>query len=250
MKITVSQNAEELGKSAAAKIGQVLRDAIGQRGIARIVVSTGASQFTTIEALLKENVDWRKVTLFHLDEYIDLPETHPASFRKYLYERLVRKLPIGKAVFVDGNQPLSKIIPELTSLLRADTIDIGVIGVGENAHIAFNDPPADFETRAAYFAVNLNHECKMQQVHEKWFEKEEDVPNQAITMTCYQIMQCQCIVSPVPYRAKAKAVRQMLESDIVTRDIPATMLKSHKDFHLYLDKESASLVDTLSIAGM
>ena len=247
MKITVSQNAEELGETAASKIVQVLRDAINRKGYARIVVSTGASQFTTIESLLKEDVDWGKVTLFHLDEYIGLPETHPASFRKYLHERFVQRIPMGKAVFVDGNQRIDTHITELTALLRADTIDVGVIGIGENAHIAFNDPPADFESREAYIVVNLNHECKMQQVREKWFKTENDVPDQAITMTCYQIMQCQCIVSPVPYLAKAKAIRQMLDNDCITSDIPATLLKSHKDFHLFLDKESASLAKSINL---
>jgi len=243
MRITVLQSAEELGKAAAAKVAQVLRGTIREKGYARIVVSTGASQFTTIEALLAEDVDWRKVTLFNLDEYVDLPETHPASFRRYLQERLVNKVPLGRAVLVDGSKPPREHISELTALLRADDIDIGIIGIGENAHIAFNDPPADFESKDAYFVSNLTDECKMQQVHEKWFDTIDDVPAQAITMTCYQIMQCRCIVSPVPYLSKAQAIKKVLESDRVSVDIPATLMTYHKDFHLFLDKDSASLTD-------
>jgi len=242
MKVRILKNSEELGREAAAFAAAILNKCISEKGSARLVLSTGASQFDTLKALVEENVDWSKVEMFHLDEYINLPETHPASFRKYLKERFVSKVNLKAAHFVNGEGDIEKNIQELTKELLREPIDLGLIGIGENAHIAFNDPPADFETREAYIIVNLDENCKKQQVREGWFPTIDDVPKQAISMSVYQIMQIKTIISCVPYKVKANAVKHTLENE-VTNQVPATMLKTHKDVTLFLDEESASLVD-------
>lgn len=239
MEIRICKDSVALGKSAAAHIAQVLRECIVQQGYARIVLSTGASQFDTIRALVEEpGIRWDCVEMFHLDEYVDLPVTHVASFRKYLQERFVDKVAPLKAVhFVDGTR---EGIAKLTEEIRQKPIDIGLIGIGENGHIAFNDPPADFDTREAYIVVDLDDRCKRQQMGEGWFATIDDVPKQAVSMTAYQIMQCKRIVSCVPHGVKAEAVRNTLLAEEVTNMVPATLLKTHADFILYLDENSAS----------
>ena len=242
MEIRICKNSEELGKSAAKEACCVIKDAIKENGKARIVLSTGASQFDTISSLVKmQGIDWSKVEMFHLDEYVDLPETHNASFRKYLKERFVDMLPTNlmSANFVDGTK---EGIKELTQKLRAEPIDLGLIGIGENSHIAFNDPPADFNTKEAYIVVNLDEKCKKQQMGEGWFATIDDVPKQAVSMTPYQIMQCKKIISCVPYGVKSEAVKLTLKSENVDNMIPSTLLKTHSDFVLYIDAESAKQV--------
>ena len=239
MEIRICKDPVELGKSAAQHVATVINDCIAKKGCARIALSTGASQFDTISALVEQDIDWSKVEMFHLDEYVDLPETHIASFRKYLKERFVDKVKNLKAAhFVDGTE---EGIAALTAEIRKAPIDIGLIGIGENAHIAFNDPPADFETTAAYKIVNLNDRCKQQQMGEGWFATIDDVPKQAVSMTVYQIMLCERIVSCVPYPVKAEAIRNTLENE-ETNLIPATIMKKHKDFILYIDSDSAEYV--------
>lgn len=242
MKVVVSQTTEELGVKAAAVIAEKIRKAIAEKGQARIVLSTGASQFTTLSALVKEkDIDWSKVTMFHLDEYVALPITHGASFRKYLTERFINIVHPGAWHFVNGEGDVKKNIAELTEKLREAPIDVGVIGIGENGHIAFNDPPADFETKEAYIVVNLDDACKRQQMGEGWFATIDDVPKQAVSMTPYQIMEAECIVSAVPDARKAKAIYATLSAAETTNMVPATLLKTHKDFYLFVDKDSASL---------
>ena len=241
METIIEKSTEQLGKTAARLIADRLNAAIAERGHARIVLSTGASQFTTFEALIKEDVDWSKVTMFHLDEYIDLDETHPASFKKYLKERFLAFVNVGEVVFVDdGSHDTEKNIRRLTEEIRKEPVDIGVIGIGQNAHIAFNDPPADFESQEAYFVVSLDDRCKRQQVSEGWFADIGAVPKVAITMTPHQIMSCKCIVSPVPHEVKAEAVARVLGAKQTDPMIPATLLKEHPDFYLVLDEASAS----------
>lgn len=241
MEIRIAEDRYALGKSAARHIAEVLRAVIADQGFARIVLSTGASQFDTLDALTKEEgIAWNRVEMFHLDEYIGLPETHPASFRKYLQQRFVDKVaPLAAVHFVDGTQDN---LVRLTKALRRAPIDIGLIGIGENGHIAFNDPPADFDTNDAYIVVNLNETCKKQQLGEGWFATMDDVPKQAVSMTPYQIMQCRRIVSCVPYAVKAEAVEKTLRAEAVTNLVPATLLKTHPDFLLYLDRDSAARI--------
>ena len=243
MKIIVSRDAKELGANAADLVAEKINAAIADHGAARIVLSTGASQLTALEELIKRDVDWSRVEMYHLDEYVDLPETHIASFRKYLKERFISKVDLKDAHLVDGTR---EGIAALTESLRCAPIDVGLIGIGENAHIAFTDPPADFDTKEAYIVVNLNDACKRQQVREGWFATVDDVPKQAVSMTVYQILKCRAIVSIVPYAVKADAVKKTLESD-ATRDIPATVMKAHPDFTLFVDEDSFASVDEARI---
>ncbi|MBQ9975085.1 MAG: 6-phosphogluconolactonase [Clostridia bacterium] len=239
MEIRICKNSEELGRSAAKQVAQVLREVIAEKGEARIALSTGASQFDTLKALVEEpDIKWECVEMFHLDEYVDLPETHVASFRKYLKERFVEKVGALKAThFVDGTV---EGIAKLTEEIRRAPIDIGLIGIGENGHIAFNDPPANFDTKEAYIVVDLNERCKKQQMGEGWFATIDDVPKQAVSMTAYQIMLCKRIVSCVPHKVKAEAIKNTLSAKDTTNLVPATLLKEHPDFILYLDENSAS----------
>ncbi|MBR6709301.1 MAG: 6-phosphogluconolactonase [Clostridia bacterium] len=243
MKIFVNKDTAALGIHAADCIAEQINAAIAENGEARIVLSTGASQLPMLTELIKRDIDWSKVVMFHLDEYVDLPETHIASFRKYLKERFISQVPLKAAYLVDGTQ---ECIASLTKELRSAPIDVGVIGIGENAHIAFNDPPADFDTQEAYIIVNLNDTCKKQQVGEGWFATVDDVPKQAVSMTVYQIMQCRKIVSVVPYAVKANAIQMTLEND-ETNLIPATIMKKHADLSIFVDEDSFSKVNENAI---
>ena len=238
MNVCILKDPAHLGEKAAELAATYLNERIARNGYARIVVSTGASQFETFRALIASDIDWSKVEMFHLDEYMDLPETHPASFRKYLKERFVSRVPLAAAHFVDGTQ---SGMEEISRKLLEKPVDLGLIGIGENAHIAFNDPPADFETRDPYIIVELNDACKRQQVGEEWFASLEEVPERAISMSVHRILQCEKIISCVPHEVKAKAVAQTLANE-PTDLIPATILKTHADWTLLLDEQSASLL--------
>ena len=244
MVINISSNASELGYNAAHLAAGILNETIRQNGYARIVVSTGSSQFETLQSLLNKKIEWEKVEVFHLDEYIGLPATHAASFRKYLYERFINYISVRKFHSVDVEGDIKKKIIALTDEIRRKPVDLGLIGIGVNGHIAFNDPPADFDTREAYITVNLDDQCRMQQVDEGWFASIDEVPSQAVSMTPWQIMQCKTIISCVPHKVKALAVRNTLINKLTTL-VPATMLKQHPDFHLFLDNNSASEIITL-----
>jgi glucosamine-6-phosphate deaminase len=243
MKVHVMQDKVQLGNEAAKFSAEIINENIAKKGKARIILSTGSSQFETINALTKQDVDWSKVEVFHLDEYIDLPDNHPASFRKYLMERFVNLIPsLYKVHFVQASGDIEKNLEALTKEIRKEPIDLGLIGIGENAHIAFNDPPANFDSKEAFNVVELEDNCKKQQVREGWFPTVADVPTHAITMTVHQIMLSNVIVSCVPHTVKAKAIKNVLEND-VTNLIPATILKTHANFVLFLDANSASQAD-------
>jgi glucosamine-6-phosphate deaminase len=244
MNISISHNSSELGSQAAGFISLKLGQVISEKGGARIVVSTGASQFDLFSSLIKCDADWTKVDVFHLDEYIGIPETHPASFRKYLRERFISHLPVKRFHSIDVEGDIGEVISRLTAEVRKSPPDLGIIGIGVNGHIAFNDPPADFSSREAFSVVSLDDVCRMQQVGEGWFGGLKEVPTRAVSMTVYQIMQCRTIVSCVPHAVKADAVYKTFTNGL-TNLVPATMLKQHPDFHLYLDKNSASRIIVL-----
>lgn len=233
--IDISDNADELGMRAARKIASLIEESINKKGKARIILSTGMSQFETLSHLITYDLPWDKVEMFHLDEYVGLDESHPASFRKYLKERFVSKVNLKAAYFVEGVDA----IPSLTRELRKEEIDVGVIGIGENGHIAFNDPPADFTTGEAYKVVTLDRRCREQQVGEGWFRTIDDVPAEAITMCVKEIMKSKHIVSAVPHEVKAEAIYNTITGRI-SQDVPATILKTHPDWNLFVDKDSAS----------
>ena len=241
MNIHVSKNAKDLGKCAAAQIASLLRETIKEKGSARLLLSTGASQFQTISHLIKEKVDWSKVEMFHLDEYVGLSEKHKASFRKYLKDRFTSKVNLKAAWFVNGEGDVNATIACLTKELSKAPIDVGVIGIGVNGHIAFNDPPADFKTKKIYIVVTLDKKCKQQQVGEGWFKTVADVPPKAITLTPYAIMKCRHIISCVPHEVKAEAILNSLTRK-VSPAVPASLLKTHPDWNLYIDAESAAKV--------
>jgi glucosamine-6-phosphate deaminase len=243
MKLIYSDTPEELGQRAAEQTAALLRQYIGQNGAARLLLSTGASQLTTLGALQKEDVDWKKVEIFHLDEYIDLPKAHPASFVKYLEERFISKVQPKAIHYVDTTRDIDELISDLTGKIRESPIDVGLIGIGENAHIAFNDPPADFESTDAYIIVTLAESCRRQQLGEGWFPTLDDVPMEAISITVKQILECRHIISAVPFKVKAQAIFDTLTAPEITPMIPATALRNHNDVTIYLDKDSASMLD-------
>ncbi|MFA6948993.1 MAG: glucosamine-6-phosphate deaminase [Eubacteriales bacterium] len=241
MILEIYRTPEESGARAAARIADKLREAISLRGEARLLLSTGASQFKMFDSLCTLDIDWSRVVMFHLDEYVALSGDHIASFRRYLRERFESKLPmpLKSAHYVDGEGDIAANIERLTSLFCAAPIDVGAIGIGENGHIAFNDPPADFETDKTYITVKLDDRCKAQQVREGWFDSIAEVPAQAVSMTVRAIMSCRSLVSVVPGAVKADAVRKTL-GGAVAPDIPAAILKRHADWALYLDFASAA----------
>lgn len=243
MECNIFTTSQEMGKHAAEKVADLIRKTVSEKGKARLLVSTGQSQFEFFEEITKmEDIPWESVEIFHLDEYIGLPITHPASFRKYLKERFIDKINPAEMHYISGEGDIAATIAEVTESIRKSPIDIGIIGIGENGHIAFNDPPADFDTKNAYHVVTLDEKCRMQQVGEGWFGSIEEVPKQAISATVPQILACRTIVSIVPHKVKAEAVRNTLESPEVTNLIPATALRNHERWYLYLDADSASLL--------
>ncbi len=243
MKISVQEDPIKLGEEAGKKAAELIRAAISENGSAAIILATGSSQFETIEQLIREeNIDWGAVTMFHLDEYIGLPLSHKASFRRYLKERFVDKVPALKAVhFINGEAEPEGECKRLELLIRKSPVDVALVGIGENGHLAFNDPPADFDTERAYLVADLDTDCRLQQVHEGWFSEVNQVPPQAISMSVRQIMRSKHIICSVPDSRKAMAVKNTIEQK-VSNLYPASILQEHPDCYLYLETASASLL--------
>jgi len=242
MKIIVKDNPSELGKAAGIMAAQMIRNVIEEKGRANIILATGTSQFETLNHLTKEKIDWSKVIMFHLDEYIGLPESSPASFRKYLKERFIQKISsLKEAYLVNGEKDPVKECNCLGELIKKNPVDVALIGIGENGHIGFNDPPADFETEEPFIVVKLDEKCRNQQYGEGWFKTIDDVPKQAITMSVKQIMKSAQIICSVPDHRKAIAVKDCFEND-VTNLFPGSILQMHKECFCFLDKFSSSLL--------
>jgi glucosamine-6-phosphate deaminase len=242
MDIEILSDKKTLGAKAAARGADLIRKAIAREGRASIIVATGASQFEMLDALVQApGIDWSKVTAFHLDEYVGLPETHGASFRRYLQERFVARLPkLGTFVPVIGDAAgLAGEVRRLNSLIAQQEIAVCFAGIGENCHLAFNDPPADFETEDPYIVVNLDEACRRQQLGEGWFPTLEDVPARAISMSIRQIMKSRALIVCVPDARKANAVAAALEGP-VTPQYPASILQRHGACLIYLDPPAAS----------
>jgi glucosamine-6-phosphate deaminase len=244
MKTVIEADKVVLGRRAAADGAEKIRQAIRARGQANIIVATGASQFEMLGALVQEkDVDWTKVTAFHLDEYVGLPITHPASFRLYLWQRFVSKLPLPLADFhyVNAEKDPHGECKRLGQVILHHPVDVAFIGIGENAHVAFNDPPADFDTEEPYLVVQLDEACRKQQMGEGWFPTLNDVPQQAISMSVKQIVKSKAIVCTVPDKRKAEAVKNSVKGP-VTNNVPASILQHHDNVTLYLDTPAASLL--------
>lgn len=241
MEIVISETKRVLGKKAAQRGAELIRKAILESGKANIIVATGASQFEMLEELVKAEIDWSVVSAFHLDEYIGISEYHPASFRKYLKERFVDIVSPLEFIYVNGNTDPYEECVRLEKLISRRPIDVAFVGIGENSHLAFNDPPADFETEEAYLIVTLNEDCRHQQMGEGWFPTINDVPEKAISMSIRQIMKSKAIICCVPDLRKATAVKKTVEGSI-SPAIPASIMRQHEAVWLYLDKDSASML--------
>ena len=240
MEIIVAGDAKSLGSVAGKKAAQLILQAIDTQGSANIILATGSSQFATLTELVAHStIDWTRVTMFHLDEYLGLPEQHPASFRKYLKERFISRVPIKNYFLINGEAPGVAECHRLNNIISKIKIDVALIGIGENGHLAFNDPPADFETEEPYIVVKLDEACRRQQVGEGWFESVNDVPREAISMSINQILKSSHIVCSVPDQRKADAVKNCVEAEI-NNHFPATILRQHNACYLYLDVQSSS----------
>jgi glucosamine-6-phosphate deaminase len=239
----------EMARVAAEQASAILRQTIQAQGKARLIAATGASQFEFLEVLTSlPGIEWPKVEMFHLDEYIGLPASHPASFRRFLRERLIEKAGIKKYFLLDGEQDLAEVIRRAGQALLSAPIDVAFVGIGENGHLAFNDPPADFETEEPYIVVNLDEACRRQQLGEGWFASLADVPQRAISMSVRQILKAKKILCIVPDSRKAEAVKACLEGEISPL-APASILRTHPDTIVYLDPQSATLLSPAIFAS-
>ncbi|TFG17726.1 MAG: glucosamine-6-phosphate deaminase [Promethearchaeota archaeon] len=244
MNIHIFSDKAEMGREAAKKATEILLSRIQEKGHARFIMATGVSQYDFLGALVKMNIPWEKTEMFHLDEYMGISADHPASFRKYLNERFIDIVKHPNVNLIQGNSPNSvEECKRVGDLLNKDKIDIAFIGIGENGHIAFNDPPADFKTEDPYIVVELDEKCRQQQVGEGWFRSIDEVPTHAISMSVKQILKAEYIICICPDSRKQKAVYETLHPTMpITPDVPASILKSHRKVDFYLDDKSAKLL--------
>jgi len=244
MEVSIFNTKTALGAEAARKGASLISAALEKKGSATIILATGASQFEMLGELVETGVDWSKVCVFHLDEYIGIPDTHPASFRKYLKERFVELVRPAAFHAISGETDPEAECQRLGNILSKQEVDVAFVGIGENAHLAFNDPPADFDTDEPYIVVDLDLACRRQQLGEGWFPSLEAVPERAISMSVKQIMKSRAIICTVPDARKAEAVQKAVEGEVVP-EVPASILQNHPHACLYLDQGSASLLKPL-----
>jgi glucosamine-6-phosphate deaminase len=250
MKLRIFADKHKLAEAAAAQASASLRRAISEHGAARIIAATGAAQFDFLEILTKKNdIDWARVEMFHLDEYIGIPSSHPASFRKFLLDRLINKAGIKRYHLLDGERDPGKVIAEVSSEIRKAPIDVAFVGIGENGHLAFNDPPANFETDEAYIVVELDEACRRQQLGEGWFKSLDEVPRRALSMTIRQVLKAREIIGIVPEARKAEAVTKCFDGEISPM-APASILRTHENATVYLDKNSAALLKSETVTAL
>jgi glucosamine-6-phosphate deaminase len=240
---------KEMARVAAEQAAFILRDTIQKQGKARLIAATGAAQFEFLEALTTlPAIDWKRVEMFHLDEYIGLPETHPASFCRFLKERLIQKTGMLHYHLLNGEEDPAEVIRRTGEALQSEPIDVAFVGIGENGHLAFNDPPADFETEEPYIIVTLDEPCRRQQLGEGWFASLADVPRRAISMSVRQILKTKQILCIVPDARKANAVKACFDGEISPL-APASILRTHPNTTVYLDKNSAALLRPATLAS-
>ncbi len=243
MEIGIYKTRLECSQEAGKRAAQILKDAIAKKGKATFVAATGASQFDFLQTLIADSeIDWSKTRMFHLDEYIDLPESHPASFRKHLKERFLSKVKPGEVNLVNGEVDPAGECKRLGELIAKEDVDVAFVGIGENGHLAFNDPPADFDTEDAFIVVELDEKCRNQQLGEGWFKSFDEVPEKAISMSIKQIMKAEHIICTVPDERKAQAALDCFGDDKVSNLHPASILKEHPSCYVFLDKDSGSLL--------
>jgi len=240
---------KEMARVAADQAASILRDTIQKQGKARLIAATGAAQFEFLEALTTlPAIDWKRVEMFHLDEYIGLPKTHPASFCRFLKERLIQKTGMVHYHLLNGDEDPAEVIRRTGEALQSEPIDVAFVGIGENGHLAFNDPPADFETEEPYIIVTLDEPCRRQQLGEGWFDSLADVPRRAISMSVRQILKTKQILCIVPDARKANAVKACFDGEISPL-APASILRTHPNTTVYLDKNSAALLPPATLAS-
>jgi glucosamine-6-phosphate deaminase len=250
VQISISEDKHSLGRTAAGHAARTLRRILQEQAHARLIAATGASQFEFLDILTATpSIDWPRVEMFHLDEYVGLPITHPASFRKYLLERLIHKTKIKRYHLLSDEGDPNESALQIGKELSAAPIDLAFVGIGENGHLAFNDPPADFQIEVPYMVVELDEACRRQQVNEGWFATLADVPKRAISMTVKQILKSKEIIAVVPDTRKAQAVKACLEGEI-SPGWPASILRNHANTTLYLDRNSASLLNAETVARL
>ena len=250
MRIRVLEGPESLGKAAAEQGAAAIQRAIAENGRARIIGASAASQFEFLKELTgTPGIDWKKVELFHLDEYIGLPQSHPASFCKFLQDRLISKAGIVSVHFLDGQQDPTEVIRRTNEAISAAPIDVAFVGIGGNGHLAFNDPPADFETQEPFIVVNLDQACRQQQVGEGWFPNIESVPKQAISMSVKQVLKSKEILAIVPGPKKAEAIKACFDGPI-SAIAPSSILRRHANATIYLDRESAALLSPTTLSAL
>jgi glucosamine-6-phosphate deaminase len=249
MDVHIYDTIEQMAEAAADRTATELTRFINEKGHASLMLSTGASQIAYLKALVKRtDVEWGKTTMFHLDEYVGLPQTHPSSFYRYLRERISDIVNPKEIMFINGMGPNPEAECErMAALLPEDGIDVNLVGIGENAHIAFNDPPADFDTKKMFFVATLAEAARKQQLGEGWFPTLDDVPRTAISITVPGIMKSKCIISVVPDARKAQAVKRAL-TEPISPDCPATILRKHPHAHLFVDAPAASLLNESILA--
>jgi glucosamine-6-phosphate deaminase len=250
VQVNVLQGKVAAGAAAAKHAAQSLQRVLAASSTARIIAATGASQLNFLESLTSlPGIDWGRVEMFHLDEYIGIPVTHNASFRKYLMERFIQKTGIKRYHLLDGERDPNEVIRKIGGELKSHPVDIAFVGIGENGHLAFNDPPADFETEEPYIIVELDEACRRQQVMEGWFSSMQEVPLKAISMSVKQILKTNEIIAIVPDARKSVAVKACLEGEISAM-VPASILRTHLNTTTYLDTESASLLTETTIRSV
>jgi glucosamine-6-phosphate deaminase len=250
MRLRIFEDRNSLGAVAAEQAAEGMRKAIAQRGKARIIGASAASQFEFLEALTRApGIDWRRVELFHLDEYIGLSMTHPASFCKFLQDRLVAKTGIATSHFLNGQRDPNDVIREANEAISAAPIDVAFVGIGENGHLAFNDPPADFDTMEPFIVVNLDEACRQQQVGEGWFPTLDSVPKQAISMSVRQVLKSREILAVVPGAKKAQAIHACFDGPI-SPAAPSSILRTHDSTTIYLDRESAARLSPATVSAL
>lgn len=246
MKVHVFPNERIMGQQAAVDGVALIQDAIAERGEANVVLATGKSQFEVLSAIVQsKHVDWQFVNAFHLDEYVGLPITHPGSFRLYLWKRFVSQLPVPLRSFhyLNGELDARAECERVGAIVAEHPVDVAFVGIGENGHLAFNDPPADFATDEPYIVAKLDEACRQQQLAEGWFKSIDEVPRHAISMSIRQIMKSRHIICSVPDERKAAAVQRAIEGEVL-REVPASILQNHDSTALYLDLAAASKCDS------
>jgi glucosamine-6-phosphate deaminase len=249
MRIRISNDREALGRAAASQAAALIRGAIARQGRARILAATGTSQIEFLAALVREpGIAWGEVEMFHLDEYVGLGIDHPASRRRFLFDRLIAKTRIGRYHLLNGEHDPEAVCRQASAHLAEAPIDVAFAGTGASGDLAFNFPPADIKTEKPYLTVRLDECCRRRQVEEGWFACAEDVPERAICISVRQFLRARAVLCVVPGAGNAVAVRRCLQGRISPL-APSSILRTHPDATWYLDRDSAALLPALPPAG-